>query len=156
MGALFTIFAAEQQAEAIRGLSEFEATQQESNADSYAAAGADALRRGEAEAAVAAMKAGLLRGEQRVAYAASGVDLSEGTPVDVMAASAAMSAMDIGTIRANAAREAWGFQTQAYQQRKQAQYTRKAGRAKAEATILGGLASSFDQGIGTAASLAAL
>jgi hypothetical protein len=147
MGALFTLPAAFQAAEGQSQAAQVSAAQLESNATVYEQAATDALLRGQREAEVQAMKGGLLRGEQRVALAASGVDLSSGTPADVIAAEAAMNALDVATLRANAAREAWGFKVQAAEKRAQAGLTRIAGRNQARSTILGGLASAFDEGI---------
>lgn len=52
-------------------------------------------------------------GTARAALAGQGVNLDVGTAVDVQSGIARLGALDIATIRNNAAREAWGYTTQA-------------------------------------------
>ena len=49
---------------------------------------------------------------QRTGYAASGVDINSGTAAQVQRNTQAQGDMDLMTLRANAAREAWGYQVQ--------------------------------------------
>jgi hypothetical protein len=55
----------------------------------------------------------LLIGSQRAGFAAGGVDVNDGSAVDVQADTARQGELDALTIRLNAAREAWGFKNQA-------------------------------------------
>jgi hypothetical protein len=75
----------------------------------------DALRRGEEDAIAAQRKASGLRGAQRTALAANGVDLGVGTPAALVDQTDFFAAADRGTIRDNAAREAWTRRTGASQ-----------------------------------------
>jgi hypothetical protein len=50
---------------------------------------------------------------QRLAYANSGVDINSGTAAQVQSNTAGAAERDVMTLRANAAREAWGFKVQA-------------------------------------------
>lgn len=52
-------------------------------------------------------------GAQIAGAGASGVDVNSGTPVRVQSDTARIGEMDVQTIRANAARTAWGYRTQA-------------------------------------------
>lgn len=79
-----------------------------------------------------------LIGSQRAAFAASGVDISdpEGTAQNVFADTAKMSEMDALTIRTNAAREAWGFRSQATQDRYSGKLAKYEGDQKAIGALL--------------------
>lgn len=60
-----------------------------------------------------------LIGSQRAAFGASGIDINEagGVASNVSADTAKMSEMDMITVRTNAAREAWGFNVAAQEDR---------------------------------------
>lgn len=85
----------------------------------------------------ARMRTRLALGQQRAALAANGLDLSSGTPADMQADTAMFGAIDERRIRANAARQAWGFRTQATNYRAQGALDRFQGRVGAASTILG-------------------
>lgn len=76
-------------------------------------------------------------GSQRVSFAAQGVDVNKGSSLDVQADAAYLGELDALTIRNNAAREAWGYRTQAGDFMQQGQYARDAGQMQAYNTILG-------------------
>lgn len=103
---------------AVKAFSDFGAGQDQARADAFNArladrAAADATARGEEEAVRVRGSTDRLIGHQRTAYGASGVSISEGSPLDVMVGSRAVSERDIRTARTNAARESWGYQQQA-------------------------------------------
>jgi hypothetical protein len=75
-------------------------------------------------------------GTQRAALAANGLDLSEGTPLDLVVETAAVGTEDALNIRYNAMREAWGYRAQAQGYRDKAKYDRAAGRSGAFGTLL--------------------
>jgi hypothetical protein len=50
---------------------------------------------------------------QRTTFAANGVDMSTGTPLEILGDTAAIGEQDALTIRANAARQAWGYSVEA-------------------------------------------
>lgn len=97
-------------------------------------------------------------GAQRTGFAAGNIDVAFGSAVDVQADAARLGELDALTIRTNAAREAWGYQVQAYDFRQQAAIDRKAGKNQiaagnqaatagafnAATTIVGGTASLLD------------
>jgi hypothetical protein len=74
---------------------------------------ADAVRRGEITAQQRGREVRASIGDARASYAGQGVALDAGSPLDVQSDIASLGALDIATIRNNAAREAWGFSTQA-------------------------------------------
>ena len=82
-----------------------------------------------------------LVGAQRVAFAGSGIDLSEGTPMDVMAET-------VANIELDALRALKGREQEAKSLRRRSAAAGAVANANANATILGGAT----QGLGTAAS----
>lgn len=103
------------------------------------AAAADSVRRGDREVADIRLRTSQILGEQRVALGSSGVDAGVGSAADLQADTRMMSELDVETTRNNAAREAWGYQVQAWNQRQQATFARKGGGAAAAGTLLGGV-----------------
>jgi hypothetical protein len=71
-------------------------------------------------------------GTQRVGYAGQNVDLSSGSASEVIQDTAKQGEFDALTIRTNAAREAWGYKTEATNVRLQARNLRKLGGLQAE------------------------
>lgn len=74
-----------------------------------------------------------LAGAQRAAAAAAGVDINTGSARDVLENDAQLGEFEALTIRNNAAREAWGYQVQASDYRRQADMVRAGGHADAQA-----------------------
>jgi molybdopterin biosynthesis enzyme len=100
--------AAELQDNQVQGMQEqIDAEQNERLAH---AAAADAIARGNREAAQQRALGSAIIGEQRVGLASSGVELSEGTAAEVQTFARAATETDARTIENNAAREAWGFE----------------------------------------------
>lgn len=87
-------------------------------------------------------------GQQRAAIAANNIDPTLGTPADVLGETAMFGEVDQQTIRMNAARQAWGFNAQAQNQRTQGELARWSGNTQATGTILGSLASAASMGLG--------
>lgn len=83
----------------------------------------------------------IIQGQQRAAIAASGVDAGIGTPTELLGETAYFGEQEQQAIRQNAARNAWGFNANAIQSSNAARNARWQGKAGANATILGGLAS---------------
>lgn len=79
----------------------------------------DAIARGREAEDIHRLSTRKLIGSQRAAFAASGVDIGDpdSTAVNVFADTAALSEQDALTIRANAAREAWGYRAAATESR---------------------------------------
>jgi hypothetical protein len=75
-------------------------------------------------------------GSQRATLAANGVDLSEGTPVDLVTETAGLGEEDALNIRYNAMRDAWGLREEAKSLRGSAAYKRVAGSNAKNATFL--------------------
>lgn len=75
----------------------------------------DAIARGIEDENRLRIRSRRLIGSQRAAFAASGIDITDAdsTAVNVFADTAEQTEIDARTIRANAAREAWGYKVQA-------------------------------------------
>ena len=73
----------------------------------------DALTRGARAVTASRMRNVQLKGDQRAAMAANGVDLSVGSAQRVLNSTDYIGQLDASTILDNAAREAWGYRTQA-------------------------------------------
>lgn len=89
-------------------------------------------------------------GASRAALAAQGVDVNTGSALDVQASEAAIGELDALTIRNNAAREAWGFQIDAVNNRQAAKLAEFSGAQTAAAyknaatsTLLTGAANTY-------------
>jgi hypothetical protein len=75
-----------------------------------------------------------LIGAQRASYGAQGVDVSDGSSLEVQMDTAYQGELDALTIRTNAARESWGFRVEAENERMQATAIRKLGKLQAKST----------------------
>lgn len=79
-----------------------------------------ALEAGQQQIAAQTLKAGQLKGAQRAALAANGIDLGEGSAAEVQVSSDIVKQIDTDTLRANAARTAWGYRAQGMEAQLQA------------------------------------
>jgi hypothetical protein len=72
----------------------------------------DALQRGDQEANAALRRARQTAGTQRATMAARGLDLTEGSPADLLDQTSFFGEQDAATARLNARREAWSARVQ--------------------------------------------
>lgn len=112
----------------------------------------DALERGKIDEQRKRQEVASLIGKQTVAMAANGVDISFGSPLDVLTDTAVAGELDALTIRTNAAREAYDYKVQGVNARAQGNLERMKGDAaetggylKAAGTILGGGGTAYGQ-----------
>lgn len=73
----------------------------------------DAMKRGVTAVNTHQMKVAQLRGTQRASMAARGIDLGQGSALDILTDTEFMGAIDANTIKDNAEKEAWGYRMQA-------------------------------------------
>ena len=99
------------------------------------------------------MKTRLMIGTQRATLAANGVDLQFGSPLDILGDTAMFGAIDEQRIQANAAREAWGYRTEAMNYRAQGAMASYNGNASAMGSYLGAAASAFQSASSIAGSM---
>lgn len=133
---------------AAQAAAESEAQQHEFNAQVAELQAEDAIARGRDEESQFRRGVRALIGSQRAGFAGQGVKVGVGSAADVAADTAFLGELDARQIRANAQREAWGFQVEAADRRMAADVARKGGRAAASAgkwaaagTLLGGTSS---------------
>lgn len=113
----------------------------------------DAIARGaEEESAFRSQVRGAI-GAQRAGIAATNTDVGFGSAVDVQADAAFLGELDSLTIKTNAAREAWGFQTQGEDYRKRAEIARKEGVYLEKAAVTQGNAAKTASNYAVASSL---
>lgn len=122
----------------------------EMNATLADRAAKDALERGAAEEQRKRMEIAAIQGRQQAAMAANGVDLTFGSPLDTLVDTATLGELDALTIRRNAAREAYDYETQgvtyradATLSRMNASAARTGGYLNAAGTVLGGGAKAY-------------
>lgn len=108
----------------------------------------DALDRGGEQANLFRGKVRSAIGGQRAGFAGGNIDVGFGSAVDVQADAAFLGSLDEATIRTNAAREAWGYQVQAFDYRQAATISRKAAANQIEAG--NAAASAANWGVATA------
>jgi len=73
---------------------------------------------------------------QRATFAANNVDMSSGSAADILGDTAAIGEQDALLLRANAAREAWGFKVDANNYGNQGRMAKAAGKNAATGTYL--------------------
>lgn len=100
--------------------------------------------KGEVEATQYGLKASQQRGAIKVAQAASGLDVNSGSNKDVQDSQEKLKNMDLSTIRSNAAKVAYDYETKAVMDENQSNLdimagknAKKAGDIKAFSSILG-------------------
>lgn len=98
---------------------------------------------GQQQAGMRAMQGGRLIGSQKAGFAASGVATNSGSALDVLADTAMISKADQDVIQNNAARTAWGYDTQATNFENKSRFDKNAGDAASDADILGGVSNSI-------------
>lgn len=99
------------------------------NASVADAQATDAIQRGADKESQFRINVRAMIGAQRAGIAASNVDIGSGSAADVQADAAYLGEIDALQIRTNAAKEAWGFGTQAVDLRQRAKILRQTGVA---------------------------
>lgn len=105
--------AASRQAQAQRTALEFDAATSDQNAALARQQARYALAAGQGAEQDVLSKGRALMGDQRATMAANGVDLTEGSPLDILVGTEAATQRDAARTRGNAAREAWADEVQA-------------------------------------------
>lgn len=123
-----------QQAQAQAAAAKYNAKVQKMNARVAERRAVDAIERGGIEEQRKRMEVARIKGQQQAAMAANGVDLSFGSPLDVMVDTAVMGELDALMIRSNAYREAYDHKVNAANHRAGAQMS----RLEANSALTGG------------------
>ncbi|RMH12120.1 MAG: hypothetical protein D6698_15615 [Gammaproteobacteria bacterium] len=124
----------------LSGVTAYQTAQAQSKAAAYSAQVAerqaqDALARGREEEQRKRMQVRRMIGTQKARLGANLVDVSSGTPSDLVADTAMLGELDALTVRNNAEREAWGYRAQAGAKR----YESDQYRTKSYLNLAGGL-----------------
>lgn len=138
ISALISFGASASHANDQRREAEYEASMLYTNAALARKQAEEAVTRGMADTMVVRQKALSLIGSQRASMAAQGIRLDVGSAVDVVSDTVKLAEVDAATVRNNAAREAWGFNTQATNYENQANLTRLSGRNRSRTTMITG------------------
>lgn len=105
-GAVANIYGTMQQAKASNQVAENNAKLAEYQAR-------QALRQGAAEEQALRLRTAQMKGTQRATMAARGIDLTEGSPLEILTSTDYMGERDALTARDNALRTAWGYRQEA-------------------------------------------
>lgn len=155
---------AQAKAEEDAGRAQREAAESQAGLADYNAAVAklqaqDAIARGREEESQYRQQVAGMIGSQRAGFAGANIDVSSGSALDVQADAAFLGELDALTIRNNAAREAWGYEVEAEDQRRRAEIARRegvmleaAGRESARATRRAGVVGAIGIGLNAGAS----
>lgn len=142
-----------QQGNAAASSANYNARIQENNAKIAEQNSRFAAEQGAANAGVEQQKTRAQVGAIKAAQAANGVDVNSGSSVDVRSSAASLGMLNAITIRSNAARHAYGYQTeaasdrgQAALDRQQAKYAKTAGYVGAASSLIGGAAKGSQSG----------
>ena len=110
----------------------------------------DALERGKREEQKQRMETAALMGRQKAALGANNVDVTFGSPFELINTTATLGEMDARTIRTNAARESYDFRVEAANKRAQGQMALLEGKSQrtgsliaAAGTLLGGAGNAY-------------
>lgn len=103
----------------------------------------EAILAGNTDADWQRVRTGQAVGEQRTSLAANGIDVNSGSAGQLQDDTAMIGELDALTIQNNAAREAYGYRTQANQDIANAKQVKKNAKSQAIGSILGGAGSAF-------------
>ncbi|MBR0034690.1 MAG: hypothetical protein IJP54_03345 [Synergistaceae bacterium] len=134
-----SLFTGIAQARNARANAEAQANAMEANARNADILAHDAVERGGQDELRLRRSLAMNVGNQAVQAASSGVDSSSGSVIDARNASISEGEHDAEAIRFNAARERWGYLSQARNLNNQAAYARTAGKSAADNVLFGNL-----------------
>ncbi|MCC7063241.1 MAG: hypothetical protein IT456_10580 [Planctomycetes bacterium] len=137
-GELLKVFGAYSDSKAKQASYRYSADIARNNAFLAEYAARDAHRRGEETKADIQRKAGALKSSQIASLAARGLDLGEGSPLDILTSTDVMKETDVARAGANADREAWGHRVRATNFRSEADMLDSAGENTSPFMAAGG------------------
>lgn len=113
------------------------------NADLFRAKAADARARGATQAGLIRMKGSAAIGEAKTQLAKSGIELTSPAALSLFDTSGTMSELDAQVAKANAAREAWGYDVAAAEADARRRAAKKRSILGTVGAVLGGASSAF-------------
>lgn len=104
----------------------------------------DAMRRGDQTKFAIGLKTGALKGTQRASLAARGLDIGEGSPLDLLTSTEYMGQVDLNTATDNTNKEVFGHRARARSYTNESQFYEEAADnadpfAAAAGTLMGGV-----------------
>lgn len=123
-GTIMSTAAAYTKSKADKAAYDIQAGTAETNAMLDKARSEDAKYRGDVAVNASRLKTRQLEGQQRAGMAASGVSLESGSPLAILEGTEFMGERDAQVIRDNAAKEAWGYDVAAVNDRNNARLLR--------------------------------
>lgn len=108
----FSVYNAYTQAQGQRDMAKYNEAVARNNATMAEYQAQDAVARGNKAAEDHSRKVASLAGTQRATMAARGLDISEGTPAEILTDTELFGQQDAATIKNNAAKEAWAARVQ--------------------------------------------
>lgn len=126
------------ESQALKTQGKYEQAQAETNARLSDMQAEDAIRRGDKDAKNYGAKVKQTIGAQRARMAAQGIEIDDGSALDIQGDTAAIGAEDVMTIKNNAWREAWGFRAQSNQFRTEGRFANHRARTMAKQTLITG------------------
>lgn len=126
------------QSKAIKSQASWDASQMENNAKMMDFRSKEATKQGEKDAQQHAGQVKRLMGRQRAVAAAQGIEVSDGSAMELQQDTAGLGALDVVTIRNNAWKQAWGYGVEAGNLRSSANMTRVSAKYNARQTLITG------------------
>lgn len=136
--AISSVSSAIQNAQAIKAQGFYASSIANSNAAMAKLKATQALQAGDVAASRKDMVTRGQVGTARAMASGSGVDVNVGSPAAVQSEIRTAGASDVLTIKNNAAREAWGYQTQAIQDTFEGQFSNLTAKSKAQQSLVTG------------------
>ena len=112
-GALLSGYGAYKESRAQKEALKYQENEASQNASLQGVMAGDAMQRGREAAQDVMRKVGQEKATQTAVMAANGLDVSQGTPASLLDDTQYMGDIDLGRVKRNAQREAWGFNVQA-------------------------------------------
>lgn len=113
LGGGMAVIGAYNKSKAEKYAAEYQAQVQANNAQLAQWKAQDAITRGQTEVARQQLKTRQLKGAQRASMAARGIDLGEGSALNILTDTDLMGAVDANTLADNASKEAWALRNEA-------------------------------------------
>lgn len=126
------------EAKAVRALGDYQSSIARTNATIAGVQERQAIETGNVVASRKSLETQATVGAVRAVQGASGVDVSTGSAAAVRTGIAGAGATDVLTIKNNAARQAWGFQTEALEDTYKGQFAQLTAKSKANQSLLNG------------------
>jgi multidrug efflux pump subunit AcrA (membrane-fusion protein) len=111
-GMVMSAMSSYQQSKAQQASMDYQAEVAHNNAISAEYQAQDAIKRGEVAEADQRRRTAMMKGSQTARLAANGLDISEGSALNILSDTDWMGEQDALTVRDNASREAWAYRQQ--------------------------------------------